>query len=118
MEWCTSHEVDEAEAATVVEHGRDTGLLLAGPGAPCVSEFAVIELAAALAMTADACRRYVGQVLEVRYRLPRIWRRVAAGDLPWWRAARIADHTTHLPPTAQPSWTGGWRRSRTRSAWC
>ena len=71
--------------------------MLAGAGAPCVSEFAVIELAAAVGMTVDACRRYVGQVLEVHYRLPLIWRRVAAGDLQWWRAARIAQHTQALP---------------------
>ena len=68
------------------------------PGrAPCVSEFAVIELATALGMTMDTCRRYVDQVLEVRHRLPLIWQRVAAGDLAWWRAARIAQHTRHLP---------------------
>ena len=71
VEYCATHEVTVDEAATVVEHGRDTGLALAGAGAPCVSEFAVIELAAALGMTADACRRYVGRVLEVRYQLPR-----------------------------------------------
>ena len=80
-----------------MERGRDTGLMLAGPGAPCVSEFAVVELAAALGMTADCCRRYVGRVLEVRYRLPRLWARVTDGELPWWRAARIADHTLALP---------------------
>jgi hypothetical protein len=97
VDWCAEHEVGEDEAATVVELGRDTGLALAGPGAPCVSEFAVIALAAALGMTVDACRRYVGQVLEVHYRLPLIWRRVTGGDLPWWRAARIAQHTVLLP---------------------
>ncbi len=97
LDWCAAHEVDESEAATVVERGRDTGLALAGAGALCVSEFAVIELATALGMTVDACRRYVGQVLEVHYRLPLIWRRVVGGDLQWWRAARIAQHTLHLP---------------------
>ena len=97
LEFCAAHEVPEVDAATVVERGRDTGLPLAGAGAPCVSEFAVTELAAALGMTVDACRRYVGQVLEVRHRLPRIWRRVVAGELAWWRAARIAQHTMHLP---------------------
>ena len=97
IEYCAAHEVTADAAATIVEHGRDTGLAMAGPGAPCVSEFAVIELAAALGMTADACRRYVGQVLEVHYRLPLIWRRVAAGALQWWRAGRIAQHTMVLP---------------------
>jgi hypothetical protein len=51
VEWCATHRVAEAEAATYVEFGRDTGLALAGPGAPWVSEFAVLELAAALGMT-------------------------------------------------------------------
>ena len=48
-------------------------------------------------MTIDAGKRLVGQVLEVRYRLPRIWRRVVKGELAWWRAGRIAQHTMHLP---------------------
>jgi hypothetical protein len=97
LEWCAAHQVDPDEAATYVEFGQDTGLTLAGAGAPCVSEFAVIELAAALGMTADACKRHVGQVLEVRYRLPLIWHRVAKGQLAFWRAGRIAHHTLSLP---------------------
>src|SRR5918992_5073172 len=87
VEWCTAHEVEETEAATHVEFGKDTGLALAGRGAPFVSEFAVTELATALGMTTDAGRRYVGRVLEVRYRLPGFWNEVSAGRLPWWRAA-------------------------------
>ncbi|HWM72235.1 MAG TPA: HNH endonuclease signature motif containing protein, partial [Nocardioides sp.] len=97
VEFCAAHQVEEAEAATVTERGRDTGLALAGPGAPFVSEFAIIELASTVSMTADAGRRYVGRVLEVRHRLPLIWDRVESGDLAWWRAARIADHTVVLP---------------------
>ena len=80
-----------------MEFGRDTGLALAGAGAPCVSEFAIVELAAALGMTTDAGSRYVGKVLEVRYRLPGFWEEVASGRLPWWRAARVAEHTMALP---------------------
>jgi len=89
--------VPEDEAATYVEFGRDTGLALAGVGAPCVSEFAVIELAAALGMTTGACKAHVGKVLEVRYRLPLLWKRVTRGELPFWRAGRIAEQTICLP---------------------
>ncbi len=95
--FCAAHRVAEDEAATLVERGRDTGLALAGPGAPFVSEFAIVELASALRMTIDACQRLVGQVLEVRHRLRRIWQRVVDGELAWWRAARIAQHTIVLP---------------------
>src|ERR1044072_9323080 len=84
VEWCAAHEVEESGAATVVEFARHTGLALAGPGAPYVSEFAVVELAAALGMTSDAGRKYVGRVLEVRYRLPGLWEEVTSGRLAWW----------------------------------
>ncbi len=97
VEWCAAHEVDAEQATTYVEFGRDTGLTLAGAGAPYVSAFAITELAAALGMTTDAGRRYVGKVLEVRYRLPGFWEEVTAGRLPWWRAARVAEHTLALP---------------------
>jgi hypothetical protein len=97
VEWCAAHRVGEDEAATYVEFGRDTGLALAGAGAPGVSEFAVLELAAALGMTPEACKRYVGQVLEVHHRLGRLWARVTSGELPFWRAGRIAQHTIALP---------------------
>ena len=117
VEYCATHEVTVDEAATIVEHGRDTGLALAGAGAPFVSEFAVIELAAALGMTADACRRYVGRVLEVRYRLPRLWARVTDGELPWWRAARIADHTQALPRAGAVHVDRRLAAGRTRSGW-
>src|ERR1044072_2239712 len=72
VEWCAAHEVEADEAATVVEFGRDTGLALAGPGAPYVSEFAVVELAAALGTTTEAGRRDGGQEPLVRHRLPRL----------------------------------------------
>jgi hypothetical protein len=62
-----------------------------------VSEFAVVELATALGMTTDAAKRYVGKVLEVHYRLPGFWTEVVSGRLPWWRAARVAEHTIALP---------------------
>jgi hypothetical protein len=97
IEYCAAHQVEETDAATYVEFGKDTGLALAGDGAPFVSEFAVVELAAALGMTTDACRRYVGKVLEVHYRLPRFWAEITSGRLPWWRAARVAEHTIALP---------------------
>src|SRR5215204_3891311 len=46
-EWAGQHLVaDEAEAATLTERGLDTGLPLAGPGAPLISDFAVMELSA------------------------------------------------------------------------
>ena len=52
----------------------DTAVPIAGPGAPLVAEFSVAEFAAAVGMTTEAGRYYLGQAMELRYRLPRLWR--------------------------------------------
>lgn len=47
----------------------DTGL--AGPGAPLVSEFALMELVAVLDRTPDGGRDHIGKVVELAWRRPR-----------------------------------------------
>src|SRR5205809_7465329 len=48
-EWAAEHVVaDEADVSTLTERGLDTGRPLAGPGAPLISDFAVMELSALL----------------------------------------------------------------------
>ncbi|MCD4534531.1 HNH endonuclease [Nocardioides sp. cx-169] len=92
-DWCSLHETHDEDDAAFGDHG----IPLAGPGAPWVSEFAVMELGAALGMSTDSAKRYVGAALEIRYRLPRIWARVEAGQLGFWKARWIAEHTMCLP---------------------
>ncbi|WP_193611968.1 HNH endonuclease signature motif containing protein [Nocardioides lijunqiniae] len=96
LKWCLLHTTtDEGEASF-----GDRGIPLAGDGAPWVSEFAVMELGAALGMSTDAAKRYVGATLEARYRLPRIWGRVEAMELPFYKARWIAEHTMALSEAA------------------
>src|SRR5688572_7744191 len=98
--WAAMHSVDSlAEAATVWDHG-DTGMPVAGPGAPLVGEFSVTEFAAAIGLPTEAGRAYLGEAVELRYRLGRVWSRVLKGDLPAWRARRIARATMVLSPEA------------------
>jgi len=78
--------------------GADVFGELGGPGAPLVSEFCVVEIAAALGLSTDSGRRLVGEAVELRHRLPRLWARVMAGALPVWRARKIAQETTQLTP--------------------
>ena len=96
------HSVDSlADAAHLWERSYgDTGVPVAGPGAPLVAEFSVAEFAAALGLSTDAGRGYLGEAVELRYRLPRLWARVTGGDLPAWRARRIARATIALTPEA------------------
>src|SRR4051794_2390453 len=81
VEWARLHQVDSVQdAATwLVEHGGDTGIPIAGEGAPLVSEFAVAEFATALGLSAGAGRNLVGQALELAHRLPKLWERGQAG---------------------------------------
>jgi Domain of unknown function (DUF222) len=69
---------------------------LAGDGTPQVAEFAPGELAAALGISSHAGSLLVGDALELRHRLPRLWARVQAGQLQAWRARQIAAHTKDL----------------------
>ncbi|MBO9524070.1 MAG: hypothetical protein J7518_21240, partial [Nocardioidaceae bacterium] len=77
LDWCLLHVVEDPS-----EDGAtwgDSPVLLAGEGAPQVSEFCVYDLGAALGISLDAVRTLVGETLEIAFRLPRIWYRVQAG---------------------------------------
>ncbi len=80
--------------------GVEGELRLAGEGTFRVEEFAVCQLAAGLGMSEPAARRYVGQALELRDRLPRCWARVMTGELPAWKACQIAAETIPLGAAA------------------
>jgi hypothetical protein len=73
---------------------------LAGEGTPEVAEFAPGELGAALHISSHAASQLVGDALELRHRLPRLWARVHAGRLQAWRARQVADQTKSLSPAA------------------
>jgi hypothetical protein len=105
VEWAHLHVVDDLDDAATLWvgsklMGQDTGIPIAGDGCPLVSEFAVLELAAALGLSAESGRHLVAQALELAHRLPKTWARVQAGSLAPWRAKRIADATLHLSPEA------------------
>ena len=107
-----AREVFEAAAAWALAHpasglddaahlpGTEREMALAGEGAPLVAEFCVEEFALAIGVSADSGRIYLGDALEVCSRLPRCWARLLAGDLPVWRARRIAQATRSLSPAA------------------
>ena len=74
------------------------------------------EFAAAVGLPTETGKAYLGEALELRHRLPRTWARVVAGDLPAWRARRIARQTIGLSVRRRRgSWTTRSPRSRTGS---
>ncbi|WP_367918385.1 DUF222 domain-containing protein, partial [Nocardioides ginsengisoli] len=90
--WAEDNIVEGVEGAATVREGFiDTGLPLAGDGAPLVSEFALMELVAVLGRSPDGGRAYVARILGCAWRLPHVWAAVMAGRLAPWRAERISD---------------------------
>jgi hypothetical protein len=102
LDWAAMHSVDSLDDAATVP-GTDRALPIAGEGAPLVAEFAIVELAPALGRSADSARLWLGTTLEIRHRLPRVWRRLLAGPLEPWKARQIAASTLSLGPDA-----AGW----------
>ncbi|RYU10665.1 HNH endonuclease signature motif containing protein [Nocardioides iriomotensis] len=91
VDWAAMHSPDSLDPL-----GAARPLTLAGPGTPAVDEFCVAELAAALRISTDAGRSLLAEAVELAHRLPQTWRRVRAGDLPAWRARRVARSTLAL----------------------
>ncbi|WP_082620436.1 hypothetical protein, partial [Nocardioides sp. Root224] len=98
--WAEAHPAP-VEDAVVDELGDlvmfgDQPITLAGEGAPGMSEFAVAEFAAAVGMSAYQGRNFLGAALETKYRLPNIWSRTMAGEIPVWKVRRVTDRTHRL----------------------
>ena len=93
-EWALLHPGDVVDT-TVPWHERE--LQVAGDGAPTVAEFAIPDLALALGLSTDSGRAYLGQAVELRFRLPQLWQQVLAGRLPAWKDRRVAAATLSLP---------------------
>src|SRR5262245_12405347 len=102
IQWAVMHPADSIhEPATFVLRGcGQTDLALAGEGAPSIAEYAVAEFAAAVGLSTEAGKSFLGEALELRYRLPRLWDRVISGDLVAWKARLVARETTRLTPEA------------------
>src|SRR6478736_1060960 len=99
VQWAIYHPVESLDSAATVD-GSQGELAIAGPGAPLVAEFCVADLALALGMSSDAGRTYLGDAVEIRYRLPKIWTAVLTGRVQVWKARRIAQGTKSLCPDA------------------
>ncbi len=97
--WADQHPAASIQAAAWLP-GAEVAIPIAGPGAPLVAEFCIAEFATAVGMSTDAGRHYLGQAVELRFRLPRLWARVVAGQVPAWRARRIAETTLCLSAEA------------------
>ena len=70
--------------------------MFGGPGTPWVSEFCVTELGALQGTGPMAARALVADALDLRYRLPMLWKQVQAGQVRAWQARKVAEQTRPL----------------------
>ena len=61
-----------------------------------VSEFCVTELGALQGTGPMAARALVADALDLRYRLPMLWKQVQAGQVRAWQARKVAEQTRPL----------------------
>ena len=90
--------VTEEEFAAATDPMGPCPIQLAGTGAPGVSDFAVAEFGAMMGWTLARTRDYLGQVLELRHRLPLCWATIMADQAPGWKARQVAEQTRMLAP--------------------
>ena len=97
--WADAHPPESIhDAAAFQIPGSDYEEQIAGEGCPLVAEFCVAEFGAVLGMSTVSAKHLIGQALELRHRLPRLYRRVLTGEVPSWRARRVAEATIHAHP--------------------
>ncbi|WP_374457248.1 HNH endonuclease signature motif containing protein [Nocardioides sp.] len=97
--WADLHPPESIHsAATFTTPGCEHEEPIAGQGAPLVAEFCIAELGGVLGMSSTSAKKLIGQALELRHRLPRLWAQVHAGVVPAWKARTVAETTIHTVP--------------------
>ena len=91
--WADDQDRDPSDDyAPLIHRATDLG----GEGCPQVSEFAAAELGAVLGVGIASGRAMIADALDLRHRLPQIWRRVCAAEIRAWQARRVAAETRQL----------------------
>jgi hypothetical protein len=76
--------------------GAEQARQLGGQGTPQVLEFAAAELGARMETTVGSARAVMADALDLRHRLPELWRLILTGQVASWRARKVAQATRHL----------------------
>lgn len=91
-----TYHVDMNDIAVGLEDTMTPG----ADGTPAVAEFLALEIAPLLGVSPGAAVGRLGDVLNVRHRLPTLWAAVLAGRIRWWQAVDVARRSVHLSAEA------------------
>ena len=76
--------------------GRERAVAYGGAGTPLVTEFCAAEFGARLHLSPYAARQLIADALDLRHRLPQLWRRVRALEVKVSYARYVARRTRDL----------------------
>lgn len=97
VRWLAAHvRDDDTDAAVLDPTFTEAFLPLGGDGAPLVAESAVVEWGPALGVHPRSARTFLADALELGWRLPNSYARVASGDVAPWIGRRLATLTRDL----------------------
>ncbi|QDP95694.1 hypothetical protein FOE78_07045 [Microlunatus elymi] len=94
--WADQHPPDGLPRTGAVSLVAERAVRPGGEGTPEVAEFAAAELAPEGGISVGAAKALIADVLDLRHRLPLIWRLVQTGQVRAWVARRVAVQTRHL----------------------
>ena len=88
---------------------------LGGDGTPTVAAFTPEPFALKLGISPSAGAQLIADALDLRHRLPLLWKRVQRLQVPTWQARRVAQQT-HALPLAGARWVDHQLAIRTDGA--
>ena len=95
--WADAHDrLTEGPFSPQVERSCFYG----GKGTPMVAEFCAAEFAALQRLPYHQGRAMIADALDLRHRLPLLWRQTVAGEVRGWKAQKIAQATRELTAEA------------------
>lgn len=94
--WADLHHPDSQAPVERMLPGAEQGRQLGADGTPEVLEFAAAELGAQMQTSTGSARALMADALDLRHRLPELWRLIVAGVVPSWRVRKVAQATRHL----------------------
>jgi hypothetical protein len=96
--WADLHAATADTGAATPDGGvLDADELLGGEGTPAVAAFTPEDLAVVLQISPTSAAALVADSLDLRHRLPHLWRAVMHLRVPAWLARRVAQQTRRLP---------------------
>jgi hypothetical protein len=92
--WADLHPGDATPQSRIP--GTQHPIRLGRDGTPTIADFAAAELGCVLRISDGAAAKLIGDAVDLRHRLPKIWAAAVAGQAPGSQARHIATATRHL----------------------